>query len=298
MPSLGVITSSAIPNLMDSDQRVLERIERESDWKVQVVLWEQPPSNLEEIDAFIFRSCWDYHLHYTAFNRFLDRLEVLHKPVLNPLDAIRKNAHKFYLAELQLKHIQIIPTIFLRKGEEARLSHIMEDNHWDQAVVKPAVSAASHNTWLALFSDLNDKEKKFNQLLQERDLLVQPFIPEIQGTGEYSTIFFADGSNYTIRKTPIDGDFRIQKEYGGIYEKAILTKEEQQTMQRIWDKVSDGLLFGRIDGIFEEGQFYLMELELIEPDLYLDIYPEYEKIFSENILHMLTKQMRDKHQNP
>lgn len=287
MPVLGIVTSSAVPRLLDSDRTVFQRIQDLTNWQVEVVVWDQPNVQLDRCDAFIFRSCWDYHHHIDEFYRFLDRLEALHKPVMNPLDAIRRNAHKFYLADLQLRGVPIIPTIFLRKGEAVSLSHILEDNHWEKVVVKPAVSAGSHLTKIAFFSEVKDDQRLLDPLLKERDMMIQPFMPEVQGQGEFSTIFFSNGQHYTVRKTPIDGDFRIQKEFGGIYERAKLSNAQLKQVQTIWEKVNDGYLFGRVDGLFVDGTFLLMELELIEPDLYLDIFPEYEEAFYQSVCSFL-----------
>lgn len=283
MPILGVITSSAVLTLTEGDRAVFNRIHDETEWEVDIIVWDWPSTNLERCDAFIFRSCWDYYLHQERFLAFLDRLESQNKPIFNPIHRIRDNMHKFYLAHLQLKGIQIVPTVFLKKGEEAYLTQIMEDNHWEKVVIKPAVSAASHDTWIGFFSEVKDDEKILSPILKEKDLLVQPFISEIQGLGEFSTIFFSNGCHYTVRKTPIDGEFRIQKEYGGLYSRTSLKAEWFDQVLKIWHLIKEDILVARIDGVFIDGEFHLMELELIEPDLYLDIFPERQNDFFESI---------------
>jgi len=285
MPLLGVITSSKIALLMESDRHVFTKLEESTNWEVRIIVWDENKTSLHEFDAFIFRSCWDYHLHFDAFKEFLNKVESTGKLVINPLSVIRKNAHKFYLAELPLAGIPIIPTIFCRHGDGSLLGEIMEDNHWEKVVVKPAVSAASHETNIVVFSELHEKTKELQHLFDNRDMLVQPFIPEIQGLGEFSTVFFSNGASYTVRKTPIDGDFRIQKEFGGIYKRHKLTDNQYNQVLKAWEKANIGqnLTFSRIDGVIIKEQFYVMEIELIEPDLYTEIYPEHILDFVESI---------------
>lgn len=289
MPLLGVITSSKIALLTEGDRAVFTKLEQSTDWSVQIIVWDENKTQLDEFDAFIFRSCWDYHLHFDAFKDFLKTIESTGKLVINPLSLIRKNSHKFYLAEFPLLGIPIIPTVFCRKADGTSLSTIMEDNHWEKVVVKPAISAASYDTKIVVFSELNEKMKQLKPLFESRDMLVQPFIPEIQGLGEFSTVFFSNGSSYTVRKTPVDGDFRIQKEFGGIYKRHTLTASQFEQVLRVWHKAnsSRSLTFARIDGVFIKDQFYVMELELIEPDLYVELYPEHIPDFVQSITQAL-----------
>jgi glutathione synthase/RimK-type ligase-like ATP-grasp enzyme len=289
MPLLGVITSSKIALLTEGDRQVFTKLEESTDWDVRIIVWDEDESDLLAFDAFIFRSCWDYHLHFEAFQDFLSKIEATGKKVINPLPVLRKNAHKFYLAELPLVGVPIIPTVFCRKGDGSLLSSIMEDNHWEKVVVKPAVSAASHHTQIVVFSELHEKTRLLQHLFDSRDMLVQPFIPEIQGIGELSTVCFSNGTSYSVRKTPIDGDFRIQKEFGGIYKRYELAAELKTQIAKIWDKinVNKEITFARIDGVVIKGQFYVMEIEMIEPDLYIELYPEHIQNFVQSITNAL-----------
>src|SRR5205085_12062524 len=98
---------------------------------------------------------------------------------------------------------------------------------------------------------------------------VQKFIDEIKN-GEWSLLFFNKKYSHSVLKVPKSDDFRVQSEFGGeyIYNEAPERLIEQA--QKIVDNVKDELLYARVDGIFMDGQLYLMELELIEPDLFLN----------------------------
>jgi glutathione synthase/RimK-type ligase-like ATP-grasp enzyme len=106
-------------------------------------------------------------------------------------------------------------------------------------------------------------------------------MPEIQTLGETSFIFFNKKFSHAVNKKPADGDFRIQVQFGGKYslihpDAALIAKA-----QKIVDSLSENLLYARVDGIVIENELHLMEVECIEPDLYLNL--------SEGALQRFTK---------
>ncbi|MEZ4988535.1 MAG: hypothetical protein R2795_26510 [Saprospiraceae bacterium] len=54
--------------------------------------------------------------------------------------------------------------------------------------------------------------------------------------------------------------------------------------KRVVEAFGGKLAYARVDGILHQGQFLLMELELIEPDLYFDYHPEAMKRFFRSLL--------------
>ncbi|MBK9736066.1 MAG: hypothetical protein IPO92_14350 [Saprospiraceae bacterium] len=96
-------------------------------------------------------------------------------------------------------------------------------------------------------------------------------MPEIKTFGEVSLVFFNKQYVHAVLKKPVEGDFRIQSQFGGKYQPFIPDKHLIDTAQSIVNFIQDDLLYARVDGIIVNGEFYLMELELIEPDLYLDL---------------------------
>ena len=70
------------------------------------------------------------------------------------------------------------------------------------------------------------------------------------------------------------GDFRVQPEYDGIISACTPEADELEAAARILAAVGEPLLYARIDlarGL--DGRPALIELELIEPDLYLGYDP-------------------------
>lgn len=100
--------------------------------------------------------------------------------------------------------------------------------------------------------------------------MVQPFMPKIVTEGEFSLFYFGGIYSHTILKTPKAKDFRVQEEHGGIITQVAPSEQLLQSAQKVFNQISDELLYARIDFVRDENDnFCLMELELIEPALYL-----------------------------
>ncbi len=226
----------------------------------------------------IFRSVWDYFEMPKEFAAWLDLMESQNTKTLNPLSIIKRNQHKFYLQDLQSKGIDIIPTVFIPKNTGLDLSFLKENN-WNSAVIKPAVSGGSYLTRLFVQAEIEEIEEEYASFALENDLLVQPFMPEIQDMGELSLLFFQGKYSHAILKKPKNGDFRVQSQFGGQYQVFEPDAVMLATAQHIIETFGGDLLYARVDGILKNGKFLLMELELIEPDLYFDYHPDAKQNF-------------------
>jgi glutathione synthase/RimK-type ligase-like ATP-grasp enzyme len=287
MTKIGIATCARLPDLIESDQ-ALVGLFLEKNIKATPVVWNDSAVDFRQFDAILIRSIWDYFLHENDFNAWLDFLEKNKIPLFNSVKTVRENQHKFYLKTLSEKGVSIIPTIFLEKTDALDLSFIAEKN-WSRCVIKPAISAGSHETTLFNLVELAEIEEKYRAFAKNNDLLVQPFMPEIQETGEFSFIFFDKKFSHAIQKTPKSGDFRIQSQFGGVYQIYEPSEAILQTATNILKQYSEDLLYARVDGIVRDGQLLLMEIELIEPDLYFDFYPEKKAVFVNLVAEKLAK---------
>ncbi len=216
----------------------------------------------------VIRTPWDYFLRIDEFSNWLSSLRNIKTPVWNSLDVIEKNIHKFYLKDIEAAGLSIIPTVFVNKNSNTDLNHVLNEKKWDKAVIKPAVSGNAYKTSIVSMNEPGI-QSKLDELLYDNDVLIQKFIEEIQ-SGEWSLLFFNKKYSHSALKVPKNGEFRVQSEYGGkyLYKEAPVKLIEQA--QKIVDSIKDELLYARVDGIDINGTLHLMELELIEPDLFLD----------------------------
>ena len=236
---------------------------------VTVEIWNDPSVDWASFDCLIFRTVWDYFEYPKEFAEWLERIEHLNIRTLNPLSIIKRNKHKFYLKDLQNQGIDIIPTVFIPKNTGLDLTFLKEKK-WEKAVIKPAISGGSYMTTLFSQSDIIAIQTEYTPIALERDLLIQPFMPQIQEMGELSILFFQGKYSHSVLKKPKGEDFRVQSQFGGQYEAHFPDDSVIKTAENIIKTFGGDLLYARVDGILKDGQFLLMELELIEPDLYFD----------------------------
>ena len=242
---VGLATSEQWPQLSPYDSGLAPAL-REIGVDARPVVWSDASVDWRAFDAVIVRSCWDYHLRPDVFAKWIDTLPV---PLFNPPQVIRWNMHKSYLLDLASRGVRIPRTQIAR-----------------DVIVKPAISASAHNTHL-----------------MRGDVIVQEFVEEIVRDGEWSLIFFDRQFSHSMRKTPKQGDFRVQEELGGTSVALAAPPHLVAEAARILGKVEGDLLYARVDVVDRPQGVTLMELELVEPVLYLDAAPGVTRRFAEAI---------------
>jgi glutathione synthase/RimK-type ligase-like ATP-grasp enzyme len=266
---IGLLTCEKLPELTLADQQLIPELAKHN-IIAKAVIWSDKTINWNDFDYLIFRNTWDYFEKETEFNLWLDQIEKLGIKTLNTIEIIKQNKHKFYLREMEKKGILILPTIFIDKNENLNLAEITP-KHWKKAVIKPAFSAGSYLTSVFNVSDIEKTNDEYTTIASEKELLLQEFIPEIQTLGETSFIFFNKKFSHAVNKKPIDGDFRVQSQFGGKYTLIQPNQELIDKAQKVVNTFDDKLLYARVDGIVIDSELHLMEIECIEPDLYFDI---------------------------
>jgi hypothetical protein len=143
-----------------------------------------------------------------------------------------------------------------------------------------------------------DFEEKVIDLLKEESFLIQPFIREVSEVGEYSLIFFNQSFSHAVLKTPASSDFRVQHYYGGTIQEIHPDSDLLKSAQNLIDRFGNQTLYGRVDGVLIDGVFHLMELELIEPYLFLGLsekaIPNYKEAIKSRLL-VGSKRQEDRH---
>lgn len=281
---IALLTCRDRPDIYKKEQML--RLEISPTLDVTIEIWNDPSVDWASFDCLIFRTVWDYFEYPKEFAAWLEKIEGLNIRTLNPLSIIKRNQHKFYLKDLQNQGIDIIPTVFIPHNTGLDLSFLKENN-WEKAVIKPAISGASYMTTLFSQGEITTIETEYKPISLERDLLIQPFMPEIQEMGELSILFFKGKYSHAVLKKPKGEDFRVQSQFGGQYQAYFPNDSVIQTAENIIKTFGGDLLYARVDGILKEGQFLLMELELIEPDLYFDYAPDARKNYLEALETMV-----------
>lgn len=279
MKRIAVATYEGRPDLTQSDACIIPLLEQKG-VAVVGIPW-TTPTDWRDFSMVIIRSPWDYHLHYQKFLSWINILEQDGVNVWNTSNTIRWNSDKSYMTTRLNATTHIVPTVFIAKKED-----IPQLSPWEDVVVKPSVGASSYKTMRFAGTNTKGWQKHLSQLTAIGGALFQQYLPQIQH-GEYSLIFFDKVFSHAVIKKPHDRDFRIQPEFGGTV--APVTPEQSviQSAQHILHTLTDPLLYARVDGLVINGEFMLMEIELCEPELFLDTDSRAPERFVNAILRRL-----------
>ena len=213
------------------------------------------------------RSTWDYHHRSEAFREWTAALRQAGVTVVNPVETIHWNMDKGYLAELEAARIAIPPTRWIDADGEGRLQAMLAESGWERAVLKPRISATAHGTHLVSRGELLGEGHV--AALHPGGALLQAFVPEIQTRGELSLVFIDGEFSHAVRKQPAAADFRVQAEFGGTVGPAEASGELIRFGARVLEATPVAWTYARVDMVDATDGPLLMELELIEPDLFL-----------------------------
>jgi nucleotide-binding universal stress UspA family protein len=257
-----LVTCDPLPE-PDPDMRLIRAALDGLELSSRVCVWNSSSVDWSNSPVTLIRSTWDYYHHRDAYLRWAAHVSDV-STLLNPVEVVEWNSHKSYLLDLESRGIPIVSTVLVSRGDDVELADLCAENGWDKIVVKPAVSAASFQTHVVDCEHVD--EDLFDRLVADRDMLVQPFVEEVESAGERSLILIDGELSHAVEKSP---------RYHGQDERITgpLAIAEQQA-ELAWDAVGvvdDPLLYARVDMVETASKGPLItELELIEPSLFLD----------------------------
>jgi glutathione synthase/RimK-type ligase-like ATP-grasp enzyme len=206
---------------------------------------------------------WGYPFAPKQWAEAVERWEGEGVRLRNRASVLRWNADKIYLERLAERGAPVVPTRHYDRLSEGSMEAAARAFGTDRLVAKPRVSSSAWQT--IRWSPGAPLEGG-----PEGAAMVQPYLPEIERSGEVSMIYFGGAFSHAISKRPQPGDFRVQPEFDGIIAGYRPDRSEHEAAERILVAVDEPLLYARIDLVRGlDGAPQLIELELIEPDLYL-----------------------------
>lgn len=260
-------------NNAESEDIILARLLDENQIKYQFEIWSDLTVEWSKYSHILIKSPWDYFDRYVEFKEWCLKIKNLGLPVFNDIDTILWNSDKKYLQEIQAKGHRVIPTKFIPKDGIINIEKVSASFNTDYIIFKPSVSGGAKNTLKIKKGESQFFDHQVNDLLKHEDFLLQPFIKEVVEEGEYSFVFFGGRFSHAVLKRPKNGDFRVQHFFGGKITSIEPNQRILNATQMIVDEFAPKCLYARVDGVIIEGDFYLMELELIEPYLFLFTAP-------------------------
>lgn len=233
--------------------------------EAQIVCWDDESVDYTTYDGAVVRACWDYD---RRLPEFLKKMEYIHQRtvLLNPYETIRENTDKRYLFELKDRGVPIVPSIIVEETEELSIPF-----QWPKVIVKPTVSASGRDTSLFFGLDRQGIYEAANDILKQgKYVLLQEYLPSVEEYGERSSVLIAGNVTFTMKKTPKTGNFLVHMHHGGTYSPIQATSDEKEFIELLLSKMDAIPLYMRMDYLRQkDGRICLLELEQIEPNLYL-----------------------------
>jgi hypothetical protein len=243
-------------------------------WQVDWVPWRSAGIDWNRFDAVYIGTPWDYPEDFARFVGVLERIDESRAILVNELALVRWNLRKTYLRDLESQGAAIVPSLWHEGLEPGCLTSAFEQLAAARIIVKPVVSTNATDTFLLTSESARRRERELVRKFAARGLIIQPFVENIQKEGEYSLFYFGDTFSHAIRKTPKPRDFRVQEEHGARIEAIEPDAVLVECADRILRLVKPAPAYGRCDLVrAPDGRLLLMELELIEPSMYLRMEP-------------------------
>lgn len=287
MSRIAFLTMDSLADFVSYDQLVLDLL-RESGVIVDEVSWRSRGVCWDDYELVVIRSPWDYQQHAEAFLQVLETIECSQATLLNPLSIVRWNIRKHYLRELEQQGISIVPTIWLDSPRVSQLRNAFDQLGSDELVGKPLIGANADHAHRLFRGSEEAALSEAAAAWAGTTALVQPFVPSIQSDGEFSLIWFEGQFSHAVLKVPKAGDFRVQEEHGGNISSCDPPSDVLELAAECHEVLAERLLYSRVDIVrLPDGRPAVMEMELIEPSLYLGFDTGAPERFAESIRRRL-----------
>ncbi len=228
--------------------------------------WDDTGVDWGSVDVAIIRSTWDYFERPEEFRVWL--VAARHQTrLVNPPDLLEWNLDKHYLRELAGAGLPVVPTeyIELEAGLGDAITRASQES--GSAIVKPVVSGGA---W-GLHHVVPGQDWSVN--VARAPWMVQPFVPEIETEGELAVIILGGRVNHGIRKRAASGDFRVQSEHGGSNTIELPSDEACELALASLRACPGTSCYARVDMVRHAGRLEIMEVELVEPELFFVLVP-------------------------
>ncbi len=238
-------------------------------WDAIATPWRSEP-DWGAFDAVYICTPWDYPKFPEEFLQVLETIEATRALLLNELETVRWNLDKSYMKDVEARGDDIVPSSWYDDFAVADVPAFFSAHGVDKVVIKPTIGANAMDTFVLRNPVPDALLDRLMQAFSGRSFFVQPFIDAIHDEGEYSLFFFNGEYSHAILKTPKKGDFRVQEEHGATIAPVSPPEGLHDVAARVFSHLEPLPVYGRGDWVRgPDGRFLLMELELIEPSLYL-----------------------------
>ncbi len=261
-----------LDNILRDDQLLQSALARHGITSVRID-WASSDVDWSQFRCAVFRTTWDYFERRHEFTAWLNHIRRQTR-LCNDAALIDWNMDKHYLADLEAKGIPIVPSKFIERGSTVTLHELLDESEWDEAIIKPCISGAARHTYRINRETATPLEPVVRQLLTEESLILQPFQQSVMDHGEDTLMLFNGQFTHAVKKVPKTGDFRVQDDHGGTVHPHEPSDAQIEFAQQAMAACASAPAYGRVDLVRDnDGNLAVMELELIEPELWLRNHP-------------------------
>lgn len=276
---------------LDEDGPALVSALRLRGINASAAIWNDPSVDWSSYRLVVLRSTWDYPRRWQAFLGWAHKVAQTTR-LANAADVVAWNIDKRYLRELSAKGIPVVPTTWIDPGAFGDVERAWES---DALVVKPAISAGSCDSGVYTRAQARQAEQLVAFILDSgRPVMLQPYVRTIDTHGETALLYFGGQYSHAIRKGAL---LRVgaELEAGLFREETIDAREASDAERDLGDRVLDALPWGREDLLYARvdlvrdvaGNPQVIELELIEPSVFLSHAPGAAERFADAIERMV-----------
>ena len=268
---VALVTCRTLPE-PDPDQELLLAALRRAGLATELLAWDDPEARAEEFELCVLRSSWNYPLQPEEFLAWIERTAAATR-LVNSATVVRWNLHKRYLTELEASGLPTVPTIFVQRGARVSFAETLRREGWNEAVIKPCISAGSFRTRRFALRDGLEAQEFLDELARERDAMIQRYMSSVEKEGETAMVWIAGQWTHAVDKAP-----RFQGAEEHVSEAIVPADAEQELADRVIASLPERwraeMLYARLDLIpADDGKPLVSELELIEPSLFLIQHP-------------------------
>lgn len=240
----------------------------------QPAVWDDPAVAWSAFDLVVVRETWDYAERVTEFVAWAERVSSTTR-LLNDLALLRWSSDKRYLKDLADAGVGVVPSTFLAPGEPP-------EHDWLRVahVVKPSVGAGSRGA-LRVAAEEPERSRDHVRALhgEGRTALVQPYLHSVDTHGETALVYLDGYFSHALRKGA------LLSPGAGLVE-GLFAPEEMSVRTPSEAELAVGAaclaalpapgvrpLYARVDLLAGGAGPVVLEVELVEPSLFLDHVP-------------------------
>jgi glutathione synthase/RimK-type ligase-like ATP-grasp enzyme len=270
-------TAADQPEITASDRLYAAALERRG-WHVVGAPWDGPGAAFDGAAAVVIRSTWGYYRAGDAFRDWTEAMAAAGR-LFNPIGLVRWNLRKDYIDRLAAGSVRVPQTHYVACETDA-IEKVFAVTGWRRAVIKPTMGASGYSVELVARERIGEAVPRLAAEARAGGVLVQEFLPEI-ADGELSLIYFDGVFSHAVRKRPPQGEFRVNSRFGATRSAETPSPDVTEQGAAALRALPELPLYARVDGIVRDGALIVIEVELLEPALFMEFDPPAAERFAE-----------------